>query len=223
MSAGADGLVIVRDITFAALSEQTLLPFHGRCHIAYVPSHGVVLGLSKLARVTKCLAARLQTQQQFTDRLLEAVQSEVQAKGVAAVVHAFHLGTGAAPAAQLSSGATGCFQDPALGHLQEFVTLLRLGGRTAPAASGFGGSAGGASGAAEEQPPPPPQQQQQQQAEPQQQLAAADAELATLASSSSSSSMVSAADTLLLSVGEDPTRKVGAAAALAPRPAACWC
>ena len=77
VSAGSDGLVIVRDITFAALSEQTLLPFHGRCHIAYVPRHGVVLGLSKLARVTKCLAARLQTQQAFTDRLIAAVAEEV--------------------------------------------------------------------------------------------------------------------------------------------------
>lgn len=78
VSAGSDGLVIVRDITFAALSEHTLLPFHGRCHIAYVPRHGVVLGLSKLARVTKCLAARLQTQQAFTERLIAAVAEEVR-------------------------------------------------------------------------------------------------------------------------------------------------
>jgi len=78
VSAGSDGLVIVRDITFAALSEHTLLPFHGRCHIAYVPRHGVVLGLSKLARVTKCLAARLQTQQAFTERLIAAVAGEVR-------------------------------------------------------------------------------------------------------------------------------------------------
>lgn len=75
---GSDGLVIVRDITFAALSEHTLLPFHGRCHIAYVPRHGVVLGLSKLARVTKCLAARLQTQEAFTERLIAAVAEEVR-------------------------------------------------------------------------------------------------------------------------------------------------
>lgn len=73
--------VIVRDITFAALSEHTLLPFHGRCHIAYVPRHGVVLGLSKLARVTKCLAARLQTQQAFTERLIAAVAEEVRWDG----------------------------------------------------------------------------------------------------------------------------------------------
>ena len=58
MSNGSGGLVLVRDIDFAATSEATLLPFHGRCHIAYVPADGVVLGLSKLARVTK-LAAQL--------------------------------------------------------------------------------------------------------------------------------------------------------------------
>ena len=60
---GSGGLVLVRDIDFAATSEATLLPFHGRAHIAYVPAAGVVLGLSKLARLTKLAARRVQTQE----------------------------------------------------------------------------------------------------------------------------------------------------------------
>lgn len=46
----------VRDIEFASTSSSNLLPFHGRCHIAYMPSHGVVLGLSKFARLTGLFA-----------------------------------------------------------------------------------------------------------------------------------------------------------------------
>lgn len=46
----------VRDIEFASTSNSNLLPFHGRCHIAYMPSHGVVLGLSKFARLTGLFA-----------------------------------------------------------------------------------------------------------------------------------------------------------------------
>lgn len=187
---GSDGLVIVRDITFAALSEHTLLPFHGRCHIAYVPRHGVVLGLSKLARVTKCLAARLQTQEAFTERLIAAVAEEVQAKGVAAVVQAVHLGEGPAPTAQLSSGATGVFSDPASGRLQEFVTLLRLSGRAAPPAACFAEQPAAAAG------------------EP----AAAAGEPAAAAgeqgaAAPASSSLVQATDKLLQNVGEDPGRR----------------
>lgn len=71
VNAGTDGLVLVRDIDFASTSESTFLPFHGRCHVAYFPSHSVVLGLSKLARLTRILAKRLQTQENFTDQLLQ--------------------------------------------------------------------------------------------------------------------------------------------------------
>lgn len=194
MAAGSDGLVVVRDITFAALSEHSLLPFHGRAHIAYVPADGVVLGLSKLARVTKCLAARLQTQAQFTQRLVGEVQAAVGARGVAAVVQALHLGGGPAPAAQLSSAATGCFTQPGSGHLAEFLALLRLSGRSTPPASGF--CDGAAAAAALER----------QQSGDLGTDMAGDAEVAPLASSS----MVAATQQLLQSVGEDPARKVGA-------------
>lgn len=105
----------------------------------------------------------------------------MQAKGVAAVVQAVHLGDGPAPAAQLSSGATGVFSDPASGRLQEFVTLLRLSGRAAPPAACFADQPAAAAG---------------------EQAAAAGEQAAA------SSSLVQATDTLLHNVGEDPSRKV---------------
>lgn len=69
-----DGMVIVRDIEFASTSEATLLPFYGRCHVAYMPREGVVLGLSKLARLAKLFARQLQSQQRLTNQMLAALQ-----------------------------------------------------------------------------------------------------------------------------------------------------
>ena len=71
------GLVIVRDVDFASTSETSLLPFYGRCHVGYLPSHGVVLGLSKVARLVAMLAKRLQTQERFTQELLNTFEAEV--------------------------------------------------------------------------------------------------------------------------------------------------
>lgn len=71
------GLVIVRDVDFASTSETSLLPFYGRCHLGYLPSHGVVLGLSKVARLVAMLAKRLQTQERFTQELLDTFEAEV--------------------------------------------------------------------------------------------------------------------------------------------------
>lgn len=67
VSGGGGGMVMVRDIEFASTSSANLLPFHGRCHIAYLPARGVVLGLSKFARLTALFARRFQDQQEFTD------------------------------------------------------------------------------------------------------------------------------------------------------------
>ncbi|KAL6773834.1 hypothetical protein ACKKBG_A22685 [Auxenochlorella protothecoides x Auxenochlorella symbiontica] len=92
LAAASDGLVLVRDITFAALSSSALLPFYGAVHVAYLPRHGTILGLSKLARVTKVLAARLQDQAGFTRSLLAAVVAELAPAGAAVVCVARQLG-----------------------------------------------------------------------------------------------------------------------------------
>lgn len=77
VSTAGSGLVIVRDVDFASTSESNLLPFYGRCHIGYMPSQGVVLGLSKVARLVTMFARRLQTQERFTQELLVAFEAEV--------------------------------------------------------------------------------------------------------------------------------------------------
>jgi len=104
-------MVIVRDIEFASTSEANLLPFYGRCHVAYVPSNGVVLGLSKLARVTKLFASQLQSQQRLTSQILVALQQELAPKGAAIVMEAHHLAHGPEADLFMTSASSGCFQD----------------------------------------------------------------------------------------------------------------
>ena len=104
-------MVIVRDIEFASTSEADLLPFYGRCHVAYVPSNGVVLGLSKLARVTKLFSRQLQSQQRLTNQILVALQQELAPKGAAIVMEARHLAHGPEADFFVSSASSGCFQD----------------------------------------------------------------------------------------------------------------
>jgi GTP cyclohydrolase I len=100
--------VLVRDIDFASTSEATLLPFHGRCHIAYVPAEGVVLGLSKLARLTKLAARRVQTQEDLTRRVLAVLCEQLRPVGVAVVIDAHHLSYASpAPRRQLTACASG--------------------------------------------------------------------------------------------------------------------
>ena len=104
-------MVIVRDIEFASTSEADLLPFYGRCHVAYVPSNGVVLGLSKLARVTKLYARQLQSQQRLTSQILVGLQRELAPKGAAIVMEARHLAHGPEADFFVSSASSGCYQD----------------------------------------------------------------------------------------------------------------
>ncbi len=75
---GSNGIVVVRDIDFASTNEATLLPFHGRCHVGYVPSAGVVLGLSKLARLTKHFGKRLQNQARLATDIASCLQTNLR-------------------------------------------------------------------------------------------------------------------------------------------------
>ncbi|KAF8059720.1 folE1 [Scenedesmus sp. PABB004] len=114
VEAGAGGLVLVRDIDFAALSAATLLPFYGRAHVAYVPARGVVLGLSKLARLTKLCAKRLTSQEDLAAALLAELNAQLAPAGAAVVVCARHLSytDDAPPAPRLSAAAVGCLAAP---------------------------------------------------------------------------------------------------------------
>jgi GTP cyclohydrolase I len=85
-----DGLVIVRGIDFYSVCEHHLVPFFGRCHIAYLPS-GKIAGLSKFARLVDVHARRLQVQERMTHDIARDVQTNLKPRGVAVQIEARHL------------------------------------------------------------------------------------------------------------------------------------
>ncbi|MCL6520756.1 MAG: GTP cyclohydrolase I FolE [Firmicutes bacterium] len=86
-----DDLVIVRDIPFYSMCEHHLLPFRGRAHVAYIPSAGLITGISKLARVVESAARRPQLQERLTAQVAEVIERKLHPKGVLVVVEAEHL------------------------------------------------------------------------------------------------------------------------------------
>jgi GTP cyclohydrolase I len=87
---GYDEMVLVKDVDFYSLCEHHLLPFVGRAHIAYIPN-GRVVGLSKIPRLVRMFARRLQVQERMTVQIAETLEQVLEPKGVAVVVEAIHL------------------------------------------------------------------------------------------------------------------------------------
>ena len=85
-----DQMVIVKDIEFYSLCEHHLIPFFGKCHVAYLPDKKVV-GLSKIPRLVNMFARRLQLQERLTNQIASAIQQKITPLGVGVVVEARHL------------------------------------------------------------------------------------------------------------------------------------
>ncbi len=123
-----DQMVIVRHIEMYSLCEHHLLPFIGKCHVAYLPDRKVI-GLSKIPRIVDMFARRLQIQENLTKQIGECVQNVTGAKGVAVVIEAKHLcammrGVGKQNSDMVTSVMLGRFrQDPRT--RQEFLDLIR--------------------------------------------------------------------------------------------------
>lgn len=86
-----DEMVLLKDIPFYSVCEHHLLPFIGKAHVAYVPSEGKIVGLSKLARVLEIFAKRPQVQERLTAQLADLIMEKLKPKGAMVIVDAEHL------------------------------------------------------------------------------------------------------------------------------------
>ena len=83
-------MILVKDIELYSLCEHHLLPFIGKCHVAYIPT-GKVIGLSKIARIVDMFARRLQIQENLTKQIADTLMTAVSPAGVGVIIEAQHL------------------------------------------------------------------------------------------------------------------------------------
>jgi len=124
----SDEMVIVRDIEMYSLCEHHMLPFIGKCHVAYLPK-GRVIGLSKIARIVDMYARRLQIQENLTKQIADAVSCVTGGLGVGVVVEAQHMcmmmrGVGKQNSSMTTSAMLGRFRAD-INTRNEFLTLVK--------------------------------------------------------------------------------------------------
>jgi GTP cyclohydrolase I len=122
-------MVIVKDIDFYSLCEHHLLPFFGKCHIAYIPSTRVI-GLSKIPRLVDVFSRRLQIQERLTNQIADTIREKVAPLGVAVVIEATHLcmsmrGVEKQNSFAVTSAMLGAFRSNARTRM-EFLELIKL-------------------------------------------------------------------------------------------------
>ncbi len=121
-------MVIVKDIDFYSLCEHHLLPFFGKCHVAYIPN-GRVIGLSKIPRLVDVFARRLQVQERLTNQIANTIRDKIEPLGVAVVTEATHLcmsmrGVEKQNSVAVTSAMLGAFREDARTRA-EFLDLLK--------------------------------------------------------------------------------------------------
>ena len=122
-------MVIVKDIDFYSLCEHHLLPFFGKCHVAYIPNSRVI-GLSKIPRIVDVFARRLQIQERMTNEIAQTVLHAIDPRGVAVVCEGTHLcmsmrGVEKQNSFAVTSAMLGIFRDNARTRM-EFLELIKL-------------------------------------------------------------------------------------------------
>jgi len=122
-------MVIVKDIDFYSLCEHHLLPFFGKCHVAYIPTNKVI-GLSKIPRLVEVFARRLQVQERLTNQIADTIRDTINPLGVAVVMEATHLcmsmrGVQKQNSFAVTSAMLGAFRDHGRTRM-EFLELIKL-------------------------------------------------------------------------------------------------
>jgi GTP cyclohydrolase I len=122
-------MVIVKDIDFYSLCEHHLLPFFGKCHVAYIPTTKVI-GLSKIPRLVDVFARRLQVQERLTNDIANTIAQTIKPLGVAVVMEATHLcmsmrGVEKQNSFAVTSAMLGAFRDQGRTRM-EFLELIKL-------------------------------------------------------------------------------------------------
>src|SRR6202045_3885986 len=125
-----DQMVLVKDIEIYSLCEHHLLPFFGKCHVAYIPDKKVV-GLSKIARLVNMYARRLQIQERLTSQIATAVENKLSPQGVGVIIEARHLcmvmrGVEKQNSAAMTSAMLGAFRENKQTR-DEFLSLIKGG------------------------------------------------------------------------------------------------
>jgi GTP cyclohydrolase I len=127
-SVGYDEMVVVKDIEVYSLCEHHLLPFFGKCHVAYIPNKKVV-GLSKIARLVNMYARRLQIQERLTSQIAKTIEDKLDPQGVGVIIEARHLcmvmrGVEKQNSAAVTSAMLGVFRENKQTR-DEFLSLVR--------------------------------------------------------------------------------------------------